>query len=387
MHRFKWPATAIAVYLLALALSGPSVSGGVAGNEAEMEAWNEFKRQFNKTYERSDEEQRRLEIFLDNKRYIESQNLKATPGSFEQGVNHLSDLTRDEVNESRCGFRLRESSASDFYDSDSRESAGGLLESILAAFNASQWEGPERDEQGADGAGGRQAAKYTRAWYENLLSQPELDYRELGIVSRVKDQGSCGSCWAFATTGALESVLAQRDRKVLLSEQQLVDCSRNYGNNGCQGGLMNAALRYVRDHGIMASRDYPYVGQDGRCKYQPRQVVSRVRGSAVLPRGHEGLLRVALALTGPIPVAIDAGARSFHHYKSGVYDDTVCRNSARSLNHAVLLVGYGSSKTAGDYWILKNSWGRSWGDNGYIKMARNRRNLCGVATFAVLPIV
>lgn len=223
-----------------------------------------------------------------------------------------------------------------------------------------------------------------RAWYDNLLTRQSVDYRERGVVSRVKDQGNCGSCWAFATTGALESALASMGRKVLLSEQNLVDCSRRYGNNGCSGGLMDAALRYVRDHGIMSAADYPYEARDGRCRARPQQVAARVRGYMMLPRGNEAMLRLALAVRGPLPVAIDAGQRSFHAYKAGVYEDRHCKSHLRQLNHAVLLVGYGT-ENGRDYWLLKNSWGRNWGDQGYIKMARNRRNMCGVATYAVLP--
>lgn len=375
MGRFHWwLALAGAVCLLALAQRVRPASCLVV-EEEDFDAWLEFKRQFNKSYERPDEEQRRLEIFLDNKRYIESQNLKGGPLTFEQGVNQLSDLTTDEIIESRCGFRLRG-------PLPARGTGQNVLESILNAFNVSRWapddtQSPEGDEEN----------KETRAWYESLLTEEELDYRRQGIVSRVKDQGACGSCWAFATTGALESRLAQQGRQFLLSEQDLIDCSGRYGNHGCSGGLMNAALRYVRDRGIMLARDYPYTGKEGRCRHRPDQVVTRCRTPMTLPRGNEAMLRVALALSGPLPVAIDAGPRSFHSYKSGVYNDPDCRNSPRSLNHAVLLVGYGTTKTGGDFWLLKNSWGRSWGDNGYIKMARNLNNQCGVASFAVLPIM
>lgn len=337
-------------------------------SEDELAVWLEYKAQFNKSYSSPEEELRRQQIFIDNKRFIDSHNTKSQ-NSFKQGINPLSDLTTEEINASRNGFRLEIEP-----DDEQRE---GFLEALLSALTETSH---NLEDDVVDGRVSR------RAWYEELLTKTRLDYREYGRVSRVKDQGSCGSCWAFATTGAIESILAGRNRSILLSEQDLVDCSRHYDNHGCSGGLMDAALRYVRDHGIMAARDYPYQGKEGQCRHKRDRVVTRVRGSMMLPRGNEAVLRVALSLTGPIPVAIDASARSFHSYKSGVYNDRACRSSIRTLNHAVLLVGYGSERNGGDYWILKNSWGRGWGDNGYIRVARNRGNLCGVASYAVLPL-
>lgn len=325
----------------------------------ESHAWNEFKKSFNRSYASESEEERRMNIFLDNLRYVESHNTKSTSSSFKQGLGPLSDLTTEEINRSRNGFRWAP-------QDDTQMPISELFQSMLAAFNESAIE--------------------SRAWYENLLSRPSLDWRESGRVSKVKDQGSCGSCWSFATTGALESILASRGKATLLSEQNLVDCSRAYGNYGCSGGLMDAALRYVRDYGIMQSSDYAYTGKDESCKYDRSKVILRVRGSATLPHGNEALLRLALATMGPIPVAIDASARAFHNYKSGVYDDTECSSSSRALNHAVLLVGYGTDRNYGDYWIVKNSWGSKWGDSGYFKLARNRHNLCGIASYAVVPI-
>lgn len=339
----------------------------VATSKQDYDAWLEYKANFEKEYSSPEEEQYRMNIFIDNKHYIESHNTKSQL-SFTQGVNPLSDLTPQEVVDSRSGFRLGAQV--------NRSSEEGLLEALLVAVNSSasvNVSGPVSDLQG-------------RSWFDSVITKPSIDWRSTGRVSRVKDQGSCGSCWSFATTGALEAITALRNKSTLLSEQNLIDCSSLYGNNGCEGGLMDSALRYVRDFGIMASRDYRYTGKKARCKFVREKSVMRVRGSVVLPRGNEALLRLALALTGPLPVAIDAGARSFHSYKSGIYDEPSCKNKGSSLNHAVLLVGYGTDNGTGDYWILKNSWGKKWGDQGYMKIARNRDNLCGVATYAVLPI-
>lgn len=349
------PLAFLALALIGLALINPSKAASNGD-----EAWEQFKQTHQKNYSSPAEEARRREIFLENKNYIDSHNTKQTQSSFTQGINQLSDLTPEEINASRCGFRLGNLTFEQPIDN--------LLQTLLLALNETM------------------DAEEARAWYDGLLGRESLDWRDRGRVSRVKDQGSCGSCWAFATTGALESILASRNRYILLSEQNLVDCSRRYGNNGCSGGLMDAALRYVRDHGIMSSADYPYKARDGQCRFRRDKSVMRSRGSARLPSGNESMLRMALSMSGPLPVAIDASLRSFHSYKSGVYDDRKCKSSQRSLNHAVLLVGYGTDRSAGDYWIIKNSWGRSWGERGYMKIARNRRNQCGIASYAVVPL-
>lgn len=353
-----------------LSLSILVLFGHLAFSMGDDEAWLQYKVKFNKTYASEAEEMTRKQIFLDNKHYIESHNtlhaLESLPRkfTFTQGFNHLSDMTTEEINQSLNGFRL----PNDFERPE--EELDSMLETILQSLNSSI----------------HQDTSFSKAWYDRLAVPDSLDWRASGRVSKVKDQGKCGSCWSFATVGALESILAGRGKPVLLSEQNLVDCSRAYGNHGCNGGLMDLALRYVRDHGIMSAADYQYTAKDESCKYVRSKAVTRVRGSTILPRGSEVLLRIALALSGPIPVAIDAGARSFQSYESGVYNDRVCRSSNNALNHAVLLVGYGTDKVGGDYWIIKNSWGSKWGASGYVKLARNRGNLCGVASYAVLPI-
>lgn len=339
------------------------------------EAWADYKIKFNKTYGSEYEEALRKKVFLDNKHFIESHNTlhaleTMDKPTFTQGVNHLSDMTTEEINHSLNGFRLPD----DFEQAN--HPLDGMLETLLLALNSSLNQETNLDPN---------EPSY-KAWYDRFVAPQSLDWRASGRVSKVKDQGKCGSCWSFATTGALESLLARSGRQILLSEQNLVDCSRSYGNHGCNGGLMDLALRYVRDHGIMSSADYKYTGKDESCKFVKSKSVTRVRGSATLPHGNEALLRMAVALAGPLPIAIDAGVRSFQSYESGVYNDRSCRSSNNALNHAVLLVGYGHDSVGGDYWIVKNSWGNKWGSSGYIKMARNRGNLCGIASYAVLPV-
>ncbi|VDL99111.1 unnamed protein product [Schistocephalus solidus] len=219
------------------------------------------------------------------------------------------------------------------------------------------------------------------------------DWRSQGLVTPVKNQGRCGSCWAFSTTGSIEGQLKRKSGQLVsLSEQQLVDCSTNYNNLGCNGGLMDNAFEYIQDAGgIQRSEDYPYVSgetesQNDQCGFDRSKAVATVTGFVDVDSGNEEELRRALYFHGPISIAIDAGQQSFMSYHSGIYDDPRCQNAPSELNHAVLLVGYGVEKGV-PYWIVKNSWGPNWGESGYIRMRRNKNNLCGVATASSFPLV
>merc|ERR1712137_808821 len=221
---------------------------------------------------------------------------------------------------------------------------------------------------------------------ENFQAPASIDWRQSGYVTPVKDQKQCGSCWVFSAVGALEG---QNFRKtgqlVSLSEQNLVDCSTQ--NSGCNGGLMDYAFKYVKSNGgIDTESSYPYTARDRTCRFKAANVGATITGYEVLRSGDEAALVDALASVGPIAIAIDASHMSFQFYDSGVYVERNCGNGDYDLDHAVLAVGYGSENGA-DYFLVKNSWGTSWGQKGYIKMAPNRNNQCGVATECVSPTV
>ncbi|KAL1783943.1 cathepsin L1-like [Sigmodon hispidus] len=213
-----------------------------------------------------------------------------------------------------------------------------------------------------------------------------VDWRDHGYVTSVKDQGNCGACWAFSAVGSLEGqIFRKTGRLVPLSEQNLVDCSWSYGNVGCDGGLMELAFRYVKENrGLDTRVSYAYVAKSGPCRYDPKYSAANVTGFVKIPASEDALMK-AVATVGPISVGIDTHHHSFRFYNGGLYYEADCSSS--NLDHAVLVVGYGEESDGRKYWLVKNSWGERWGMNGYIKMARDRNNNCGIASYAIYPTV
>ncbi|KAI1301723.1 Procathepsin L [Halotydeus destructor] len=329
--------------MLKLALLGLFATALALPHQAEdLQNWRDYKSVHNKFYYH-DEDARRFEIFRQNLAFIAKHNLEADLGmhSFRLGATQFADMTNEEFRQHN-GYRSnhKESSADYLYDR--------RADDIPAA----------------------------------------VDWRDKGLVTYVKNQGQCGSCWAFSAVASLEGQTAKKSGKlVALSEQNLVDCAWNEGNQGCGGGLMDRAFQYVKDAGGLDTEDsYPYRAQNQNCVFNKTSVAATLTGFVDLPSGDEAALANALANIGPISVAIDASSSWFQHYTGGVYDHPDCANTADRLDHGVTAVGYGTDGGK-DYWLIKNSWGGSWGEQGYIRIVRNLNNQCGVATEASYPLV
>jgi len=317
---------------------------------------NEFKQwkdTFEKEYESIEHEIERMGTWMKNMLHIEEHNFQHSLGkkTFTLGMNKYGDQSSEEFAATYNGFLHAEGQSRKLF---------GLHEDAFYL----DW--VDADESQLD---------------------KSVDWREKGAVTEVKDQGQCGSCWSFSATGALEGQMAQVFGKLPdLSEQNLVDCSRPEGNQGCNGGLMDAAFQYVKDQDGLDGEDwYPYEGVDNKeCRYDKSHREADDTGFKMIPEGNEKALKHALAKVGPVSVAIDASNPSFQFYQSGVYYEPNC--SPENLDHGVLAVGYGT-EDGEHYYLVKNSWSEAWGDNGYIKMARNKENHCGIASYAVYPVV
>jgi len=329
--------------LLAFVIATASAAA-ISYKDVIEEEWQLFKLKHNKSYDES-EEQFRMKVFMENKHKIAKHNQRASNGlkSYTVAMNHLGDLLHHEFVALMNGFKRNP---------------------LFPKANGSLFMAPD-----------------------NIEVPASVDWREKGYVTPVKDQGQCGSCWSFSTTGALEGQHKRRTGKLVsLSEQNLVDCSKKYGNNGCNGGLMDNAFEYIKEnHGIDTEESYPYEGKEARCRYNKREIGATDTGFVDVPAGSEAHLQAALATAGPVSVAIDASHESFQFYNKGVYDEVEC--SSEDLDHGVLAVGYGSTDDGQDYWIVKNSWSTKWGQEGYVLMARNKRNQCGIASSASYPLV
>nr|XP_060614048.1 cathepsin S [Anolis sagrei ordinatus] len=305
--------------------------------------WELWKKKYSKGYQHKEEEAVRRVIWEKNLRFVMLHNLEQSLGlhSYELGMNHLGDMTSEEVTALMTGLKVHVS----------------------------------------------QTRNSTLYWARQGVSAPDtVDWREKGCVTDVKNQGSCGSCWAFSAVGALECQLKLRTGNLVsLSPQNLVDCSSAYGNHGCNGGYMSAAFQYIiSNNGIDSEASYPYTGQSGTCRYNLQGKAATCSKYVNLPPGSEAALKDAVAKVGPVSVAIDASRPSFFLFRKGVYDDPSC--SSTHINHGVLVVGYGTEDGI-DYWLVKNSWGVSFGEQGYIKIARNHDNRCGIATQGSYPLM
>ncbi|GIZ03769.1 procathepsin L [Caerostris extrusa] len=308
--------------------------------------WDVYKNVYNKTYSNVEDTARRI-IWQNNIQKIQKHNLEAELNmhSFKLGVNHFTDRVKQEMTRS-TGLKM--------------SNRTGDRTFFMAP--------------------------------SNVVYPNHVDWREKGLVTEVKDQGDCGSCWAFSATGSLEGQHKRKTGKLVsLSEQNLLDCAEK-GNHGCGGGVIDFAFEFIKKQGgIDTEESYPYLAKQYPgsltkvlVNSKEKTVGATLTGYVDVEEENEIALMQAVATVGPVSVGIHAGSYGFMNYKSGIYDVEDC--NSEDLNHGVLVVGYGSEKGK-DYWIVKNSWGSKWGEDGYIRMVRNKKNQCGIASIPSYPLV
>ncbi|XP_044248971.1 cathepsin L-like [Drosophila takahashii] len=215
-----------------------------------------------------------------------------------------------------------------------------------------------------------------------------IDWRQYGYISEVENQGTeCLSCWAFSASGALEAHLAKKhSRLVPLSAKHLVDCVP-YQNQGCKGGWVSLAFKYIRDHGISTKYAYPYDLKQGHCLWKSILPSKFFCVYVTLNNYDERELAEVVYNIGPVAVSIDHLHEEFIQYSAGILSIPTCRSERSKLRHSVLVVGFGTDAMGNDYWLIKNSYGTEWGENGYLRLARNANNMCGVASLPQYPLV
>ncbi|KAF7060672.1 hypothetical protein CFC21_067449 [Triticum aestivum] len=355
--------------LLAVFLHGSSGTSRSATEDTDPmtsrtmeQRFRRWKAEHNRTYSTPEEERHRLRVYADNMRYIEATNDDAGAGlTYELGETAYTDLTSDEF------MAMYTSRAPPLSDDDD---ATMMMITTRA---------------GPIDAGGRRQQVYVN---ESAGAPASVDWRKRGAVTAVKNQGQCGSCWAFSTVAVVEGIYQiQTGKLASLSEQELVDCDKL--DHGCNGGVSYRALQWITSNGgITSQEDYPYTAKDDTCD------TTKLSHHAASISGFQRVAtRSELSLTNavvmqPVAVSIEAGGANFQHYRNGVYNGPC----GTRLNHGVTVVGYGEDEVTGEsYWIVKNSWGEKWGDSGYLRMKKGiidkPEGICGIAIRPSFPFM
>ena len=308
--------------------------------EYKVESFYNFINNYNRSYGNVYDHLKKFKVFEENLEFINEHNNKNLP--FRLTENEYTDLSQDEFKEKMVGLLNK----NNYY-----------INSIYGRSSCQNFV------------------------YNNVEIPSSLDWRTKGAVTNVKNQGYCGSCWSFSATGAMEGAYAiAHNNLVNISEQQLIDCSKSYGNLGCNGGLMDAAFEYAIDYNMTTEEELPYEAKGHFLCPSVNKHISFSSCTEVTQNNELHLLEAVAQQ--PVSIAIQADTKLFQFYSSGVITNVSC---GTQTDHGVLIVGYGVENGI-DYWLVKNSWGPAWGDNGYVKLERtnseNTEGMCGLATSA-----
>jgi len=345
----------VVVMMMILLACAVSISAERSWVEEQKDKFDSFIHTYGKAYPSLDEYQTRFRIFTNNLARIEQLNEGTKSARF--GVTKFADLTASEFKRMYLN-RVPYNTQGKIKVSRSKRQTSFLPSSVV----------PVKLEM-------------------STAIPAQFDWRAKGAVTPTKDQGQCGSCWAFSVTEAIESqwFLAGHSLPVL-SPQQIVDCDKGDGNYGCSGGDTPTAYEYViKAGGLDTEASYPYLGEDGTCKFQPDKVAAKISNwTYITATKNETEMQVGLYTRGPLSICVEADSWQF--YVGGVISDFCGQN----LDHCVMITGYGVQKGWDfenyDVWVIRNSWGEDWGYGGYLYVERGY-NLCGVADEVTIPLV